>query len=507
MRTYSGTAYEYDTGKGYYNIINLTNSIPAGHRIYLKLIASNLSSSIEKIDLVYKGVSTTLSQNALTSHNIGTTVSSSNYFVRIYTVNEFEYSLNIDSVQVIDLTLMFGSEIANSMTITQFESMFPSDYYPYNAGQLISLNPTEVVSTGFNLWDEEVQDGAWYTMNGEYNSNAQQYTSCKNKIHVIPGLTYYIHFGTTPQQTYVFWFDENDVYITYQSPITNKTIISPNNAAYAGISWTKEGYGSVYKNDICFSISDVNKNGIYTPYTTNTLDLSWIQSLTYTPEGETTPVQLFPNGLCSAGTVYDEVTPTKAIKRVGSVDLGTLTWDVFSTVGYRTSFNNGNNADVSVICNKFTGIAFNDRSFSIKNTIWCNGSENSMAVTADQSLYANADAFKNAVSGVMLYYVLETPIEVPINHTIEYAVQPGGTEQLLPENQPNTLPVTSEIKMDVTYPLNAVGTIQNLPYNYMNERTLDSLISALNTAVTGYTFSKTTTNGYLQITTTATPTT
>lgn len=105
---------------------------------------------------------------------------------------------------------------------------------------------------------------------------------------------------------------------------------------------------------------------------------------------------------------------------------------------------------------------------------------------------------------LIINYELAEPIEVPLNHTIGYAVQPGGTEQLLPENEPGTTPITSEIKMDATYPLNAVGTIQNLPYNYMNERTLDSLISALNTAVAGYSFSKTTTNGYLQITATAT---
>ena len=57
--------------------------------------------------------------------------------------------------QLFDLTQMFGSTIANSMTAAQFEAMFPSDYYPYNAGQLISCGPTAVVSTGFNLWDEQ----------------------------------------------------------------------------------------------------------------------------------------------------------------------------------------------------------------------------------------------------------------------------------------------------------------------------------------------------------------
>ena len=61
-----------------------------------------------------------------------------------------------------------------------------------------------------------------------------------------------------------------------------------------------------------------------------------------------------------------------------------------------------------------------------------------------------------------------------------YAVQPGGTEQLFPENQPGTTPTTSQIIIDVTYPLDSVGTLQNLKRNYMSEATLTSLITALN---------------------------
>ena len=29
------------------------------------------------------------------------------------------------------------------------------------------------------------------------------------------------------------------------------------------------------------------------------MDLSWISELTYTPEGASDPVQMFPNGLCA----------------------------------------------------------------------------------------------------------------------------------------------------------------------------------------------------------------
>ena len=35
---------------------------------------------------------------------------------------------------------------------------------------------------------------------------------------------------------------------------------------------------------------------------------------------------VFPNGLAKIGDVQDEIVGNRAIKRIGSVDLGTLTW-------------------------------------------------------------------------------------------------------------------------------------------------------------------------------------
>lgn len=46
-------------------------------------------------------------------------------------------------INVFDLTQMFGVE--NEPTIEEFESMFPADYYPYNAGELMSAPVNEVI--------------------------------------------------------------------------------------------------------------------------------------------------------------------------------------------------------------------------------------------------------------------------------------------------------------------------------------------------------------------------
>lgn len=54
--------------------------------------------------------------------------------------------------QIYDLTAMFGSGNEPS-TVEEFEAMFPADYYPYNAGEIVSAGTEEVVEQGKNLWN------------------------------------------------------------------------------------------------------------------------------------------------------------------------------------------------------------------------------------------------------------------------------------------------------------------------------------------------------------------
>lgn len=65
--------------------------------------------------------------------------------------------------QLFNLTLMFGLGNEPS-TVEEFEAMFPADYYPYNAGKLMSVPVNEVVEQGKNLLDPET-----FEQNGVYN--------------------------------------------------------------------------------------------------------------------------------------------------------------------------------------------------------------------------------------------------------------------------------------------------------------------------------------------------
>ena len=69
---------------------------------------------------------------------------------------------NIDCyINYYDLTVMFGSGNEPS-TVEEFEKIFPADYYPYNAGEIISAGTESVVEQGRNLFDytDKIYHGA-----------------------------------------------------------------------------------------------------------------------------------------------------------------------------------------------------------------------------------------------------------------------------------------------------------------------------------------------------------
>lgn len=72
---------------------------------------------------------------------------------------------HIKQSQLYNLTQMFGSGNEPS-TPEEFEKMFPADYYPYNAGKLMSASANEVVEQGKNLLDPETfeQNGVVYSI-------------------------------------------------------------------------------------------------------------------------------------------------------------------------------------------------------------------------------------------------------------------------------------------------------------------------------------------------------
>jgi hypothetical protein len=53
------------------------------------------------------------------------------------------HTISVKNLMIFDLTVMFGSG-NEPTTVEEFEAMFPEDYYPYNAGEIVSAGVTEV---------------------------------------------------------------------------------------------------------------------------------------------------------------------------------------------------------------------------------------------------------------------------------------------------------------------------------------------------------------------------
>ena len=70
--------------------------------------------------------------------------------------------------QIFDLTLIFGSG-NEPTTVEEFEKIFPADYYPYSAGEIVSAGTESVVEQGKNLLDF---NSAKFSMSYRYISDA-----------------------------------------------------------------------------------------------------------------------------------------------------------------------------------------------------------------------------------------------------------------------------------------------------------------------------------------------
>ena len=166
----------------------------------------------------------------------------------------------------------------------------------------------------------------------------------------------------------------------------------------------------------------------------------------------------------SAGTVCNEIDFERKVyvQRVGSVDLGTLSWEIY-------------NADRKIFRASVPGIAIGEDTI-FPNIItaryktvmgvdsWATGIISTSKIATNRvficdTAYTDTTSFKAAMSGVLLYYELAKPIEIdlsdvlPDDHFIE--VEAGGTVTF--KQASTQLPVPSEI----TYQISTSEVIAN----------------------------------------------
>lgn len=363
-------------------------------------------------------------------------------------------SFKIRNYYVIDLTLMFGSG-NEPATVEEFESMFPLTYYDYNPGELISFNAEGIQTVGFNQWDEEIELGYVNPDTGEEVQATNRWRS-KNYIPVLPSTAYYLCniLASESNVLYVVEYDGDKQYNyganTYYN---NRVYTTKPGTRYLRIFNYR---GTTYENNICINFSDPAKNGTYEPYKKSTLTLD-VASMT------SGGVQIFPDGMRSAGSVYDEaIVDTdgyvrKVVKRIGDVDLGTLTWSYRIPPGrtkYHFMATTGAPSDLRYrfpfvgLCAKYT--MSTAQYGEDDKTINYVGYTSLPEINVVDSDYTSAEDFKAAMSGVMLYYELATPVEYTLDEPIFVGsgFNGGGIQKVIQENTsaPHTTPFSGSFE-------------------------------------------------------------
>lgn len=349
--------------------------------------------------------------------------------------------------EIFDLTTMFGSGNEPS-TVEEFEKIFPADYYPYNAGEIISAGTEEIVEQGANLYygTDMLKVGS-----DDYEYIANSYR-CKS-IKLKPNTTYTLSFNSDKTSEIILLMNVTTVvnagqYFDFRKASHTQTYTTGDDGClYVGVY---AGNGNVASADVVkrlseckIMISEGDTPTAYAPYHSNVYQI---------PEA----IRNLPGYGWSAGTAknYVDYENKRYVQCVNSVDLGTKNWLMYKDGDYVPFFylNAGGISDIrggtpNFLCTKYqyAKIGVTDSAsglYVLENT----------TVRVRDTAYTDATTFKQAMQGVMLYYELETPIVTDISSLIpddflrNIEVEAGGSITFKNSNDNYHIPVPSEEK-------------------------------------------------------------
>lgn len=301
------------------------------------------------------------------------------------------------------------------------------------SGSLLPVRMTGVETNGFNQWDEQTADGYWNDDGTMTVSSA--FICCKNKIPVFPGQTYYIQRPSANINIYTRGYDADGINgISLSLPGTNLLAI-PDGIYFIAFAVQKSQYGSTYNNDICINLSDPARNGTYEPYWSSQRT---IPAVTY-----------FPDGMRSAGSVYDELTETQAITRVGAYTFtGDETVDISNwrptegtyaclfplIIPDRKTYAPGvvpNAVMVGLDADSYSNIYGGSIGFTMSSAL--DELRYSFIIRVPTSIASTNTELLAWLAGKTLYYELATPTTQPIDPPLamSYRTGAGGTERVM----------------------------------------------------------------------------
>ena len=177
-------------------------------------------------------------------------------------------------------------------------------------------------------------------------------------------------------------------------------------------------------------------------------------------------VQIFPDGMKSAGSVADEWSGSTATKRIGVVDLGTLNWHISGGVFYTTDLSAVIKKKTSTfLCDKYTTNNDNVIISSMPDKSVGSSSGSAGVLWIKDSAYTDAATFKAAMSGVLLYYELKEPetytVDALPDNLVPFDAQ--GTQRRLPVDTSEE--VAAPMVCDFQYGANIGDVIKSINNN------------------------------------------
>lgn len=354
-------------------------------------------------------------------------------------------TISVKNLMIFDLTSMFGSGKEPS-TVEEFEAMFPNEYYPYNAGEVVSAGTESIIEQGKNLFD--------YT---DKTYNGANISKVENGVIYTKGLTTTVlNIPTVVGSKYTLSFK-----------------VKSSGANQGGLRWSlQKGKNTSYAHDSSLIKSEVGyaANAEYQAVatfvaTTDFVSLCTIMLMVYDVQlelGDTATdyspfyqteylipeaIKALPGYGWSAGTArnYVDYENKRYVQCVSSVDLGTLEWLLDgNNWWYNTKIPKGL-SDSNAICNKRTYVLKGDTG---NETQWCRSGGGYFEVYVTD-VTTSADVSKK-LSGVILYYELATPIVTDISSLIpddflrNMEVEAGGSITFKGGNDDYRIPVPNE---------------------------------------------------------------
>lgn len=322
-------------------------------------------------------------------------------------------------------------------------------------GEIVSAGVTDVVEQGKNLFD--------YTDKTYHGANVNK---VENGVIYAKGLTTTaLNIPTIAKNKYTLSFK-----------------VKSNAANQGGLRWSlQKGKNTSYAHDSSLIKSEVGyvANTEYQAVVTFVADTDFVSLCTivgmiydvqlengdtatnYSPFYQTEypipeAIRNLPGYGWSAGTArnYVDYENKRYVQCVGSVDLGTLDWTSrLSTVDnsiyvFISNDLNANNRGNSGLCSRYDLVTSNIDATIVKKDKFFY--YNPLNIAFIDKSYTDAAAFKQAMSGVMLYYELEKPIVTDISTLINddflrnIEVEAGGSITFNGGNDDYRIPVPSE---------------------------------------------------------------